>query len=119
MARSPSIIALKAEVYWSTVRAAVASAWSPLGRGVLTGKYRHSMPIDSRGANVDTAGWVQVYLDERGRRGGAAVGREAAALAVAVEQVQHVEAGDAAIARHGGRGGARRLFDAADFFPTG
>jgi aryl-alcohol dehydrogenase-like predicted oxidoreductase len=42
--------------------------WSPLGRGVLTGKYRHSMPIDSRGANVDTAGWVQVYLDERGRR---------------------------------------------------
>ena len=42
--------------------------WSPLGRGVLSGKYRHSMPIDSRGANADTAGWVQVYLDERGRR---------------------------------------------------
>jgi aryl-alcohol dehydrogenase-like predicted oxidoreductase len=42
--------------------------WSPLGRGVLTGKYRHSMPIDSRGANVETAAWVQVYLDERGRR---------------------------------------------------
>ncbi len=42
--------------------------WSPLGRGVLTGKYRHSMPIDSRGANAETAGWVQVYLDERGRR---------------------------------------------------
>ena len=43
-------------------------AWSPLGRGVLTGKYRHSMPIDSRGANAETAGWVQPYLDERGRR---------------------------------------------------
>ncbi len=43
-------------------------AWSPLGRGVLTGKYRHSMPIDSRGANVETAAWVQAYLDERGRR---------------------------------------------------
>ena len=42
--------------------------WSPLGRGVLTGKYRHSMPIDSRGANVETAAWVQAYLDERGRR---------------------------------------------------
>jgi aryl-alcohol dehydrogenase-like predicted oxidoreductase len=42
--------------------------WSPLGRGVLTGKYRHSTPIDSRGAHVDTAGWVQAYLDERGRR---------------------------------------------------
>jgi aryl-alcohol dehydrogenase-like predicted oxidoreductase len=45
--------------------------WSPLGRGVLTGKYRHTMPIDSRGANVETAARVQVYLDERGRRIGA------------------------------------------------
>jgi aryl-alcohol dehydrogenase-like predicted oxidoreductase len=43
-------------------------AWSPLGRGVLTGKYRHSIPIDSRGADPETAGWVQHYLDERGRR---------------------------------------------------
>ena len=43
-------------------------AWSPLGRGVLTGKYRHSMPADSRGGNADTAGWIQPYLDERGRR---------------------------------------------------
>jgi aryl-alcohol dehydrogenase-like predicted oxidoreductase len=43
-------------------------AWSPLGRGVLTGKYRHSTPIDSRGANADTAGWLQVYFDDRSRR---------------------------------------------------
>lgn len=42
--------------------------WSPLGRGVLTGKYRHGMPADSRGGNADTAAWVQVYLDDRGRR---------------------------------------------------
>ena len=42
--------------------------WSPLGRGVLTGKYRHSIPLDSRGANPETAGWVQAHLDERGRR---------------------------------------------------
>lgn len=42
--------------------------WSPLGRGVLTGKYRHSMPADSRGGNADSAGWIQLYLDERGRR---------------------------------------------------
>lgn len=42
--------------------------WSPLGRGVLTGKYRHSIPSDSRGGNAETSGWVQVYLDERGRR---------------------------------------------------
>ena len=27
------------------------AAWSPLGRGVLTGKYRHGMPADSRAAS--------------------------------------------------------------------
>lgn len=43
-------------------------AWSPLGRGVLTGKYRHSLPLDSRGANPETAGFVSTYLDDRGRR---------------------------------------------------
>lgn len=42
--------------------------WAPLGRGVLTGKYRHGTPADSRGGNADTAGWVQTYMDERGRR---------------------------------------------------
>ncbi|MDA3022213.1 MAG: aldo/keto reductase [Actinomycetota bacterium] len=42
--------------------------WSPLGRGVLTGKYRHSTPSDSRGGNADTAGWIQIYLEDRGRR---------------------------------------------------
>lgn len=31
-------------------------AWSPLGRGVLTGKYRGGVPTDSRGA---TPGWDQ------------------------------------------------------------
>jgi len=42
--------------------------WSPLGRGVLTGKYRHGTPADSRGGNADSAAWVQTYLDERARR---------------------------------------------------
>ena len=42
--------------------------WSPLGRGVLTGKYRHATPADSRGSNVETAGWIQIYLDDRCRR---------------------------------------------------
>ncbi len=42
--------------------------WSPLGRGVLTGKYRHSIPIDSRGANPDTSSFVNAYNDERARR---------------------------------------------------
>ena len=38
-------------------------AWSPLGRGVLTGKYRSSLPADSRGASSHLAGFVQPYLD--------------------------------------------------------
>lgn len=40
-------------------------AWSPLGRGVLTGKYRQSIPADSRAASEHLAGFVQPYLDER------------------------------------------------------
>ena len=43
-------------------------AWSPLGRGVLTGKYRSGMPVDSRGASPHFAGFVAPYLDERSRR---------------------------------------------------
>ncbi|WP_037578095.1 aldo/keto reductase [Phaeacidiphilus oryzae] len=42
-------------------------ASSPLGRGVLTGKYRHGTPQDSRGASPYLSGFVQPYLDERGR----------------------------------------------------
>ena len=42
--------------------------WSPLGRGVLTGKYRHSIPIDSRGAQAETAAWVNAYADQRSQR---------------------------------------------------
>jgi aryl-alcohol dehydrogenase-like predicted oxidoreductase len=42
--------------------------WSPLGRGVLTGKYRHSIPIDSRGASPDTSAFVNFYSDERAKR---------------------------------------------------
>jgi aryl-alcohol dehydrogenase-like predicted oxidoreductase len=40
---------------------------SPLGRGVLTGKYRHGTPLDSRGGSEDMAGFVAPYLDETGR----------------------------------------------------
>ncbi|WP_029253303.1 aldo/keto reductase [Paraoerskovia marina] len=40
-------------------------AWSPLGRGVLTGKYRDSLPADSRGASPHLAGFVEPYLDRR------------------------------------------------------
>ena len=36
--------------------------WSPLGRGVLTGKYRNGSPADSRGASAHFAGFVAPYL---------------------------------------------------------
>lgn len=37
-------------------------AWSALGRGVLTGKYRHSVPADSRAASPHLRGFVEPYL---------------------------------------------------------
>ncbi|MEV0202929.1 aldo/keto reductase [Nonomuraea sp. NPDC050691] len=43
-------------------------AWSPLGRGVLTGKYRTGIPADSRAATPHFADFVRPYLDERCRR---------------------------------------------------
>jgi aryl-alcohol dehydrogenase-like predicted oxidoreductase len=33
-------------------------AWSPLGRGILTGKYRHSTPSESRGASSQWQGFI-------------------------------------------------------------
>ncbi len=42
--------------------------WSPLGRGVLTGKYRSGLPSDSRGASAHFAGFVEPYLDARSSR---------------------------------------------------
>jgi aryl-alcohol dehydrogenase-like predicted oxidoreductase len=39
--------------------------WSPLGRGVLTGKYRNGRPLDSRAATEHLAPFVQVYLEPR------------------------------------------------------
>jgi len=38
--------------------------WSPLGRGVLTGKYRTGIPADSRAASDHLAGFVEPYLDD-------------------------------------------------------
>lgn len=40
-------------------------AWSPLGRGVLTGKYRNGTPSDSRGASQHFANFVAPYLNTR------------------------------------------------------
>ena len=40
-------------------------SWSPLGRGVLTGKYRGGTPADSRGASADRfAAFVAPYLTD-------------------------------------------------------
>lgn len=41
--------------------------WSPLGRGVLTGKYRGGPPADSRGASERWRGFVAPYLDAEAR----------------------------------------------------
>jgi len=44
------------------------TAWSPLGRGVLTGKYRNNTPADSRGASSHFANFVAPYLTDNSRR---------------------------------------------------
>lgn len=54
--------------------------WSPLGRGVLTGKYRTGTPTDSRGASNHFSGFVNPYLDDRGRGIVEAVSRAAEGL---------------------------------------
>ncbi|MFI2611887.1 aldo/keto reductase [Kitasatospora sp. NPDC018619] len=68
-------------------------AGSPLGRGVLTGKYRHGVPQDSRGASADLSAFVQPYLGERSRRivdalATAADGLASSPLAVALAWVR-------------------------------
>lgn len=43
-------------------------AWSPLGRGVLTGKYRRGIPSGSRAASRDFPCFAERFLDERSSR---------------------------------------------------
>ena len=43
-------------------------AWSPLGRGVLTGKYRRGMPSDSRGASPHFSNFIEPYLSDKSAR---------------------------------------------------
>ncbi|MCR6689875.1 aldo/keto reductase [Cellulomonas sp.] len=69
-------------------------AWSPLGRGVLTGKYRRTIPADSRAASPHLAGFVRPYLDAAG----AAV-VDALVLAAAGLQRQPLEVALAWLAR--------------------
>ena len=67
--------------------------WSPLGRGVLTGKYRTGIPADSRAATPHYAEFVEPYLNERGARivesvSTAAEGLGVSPLAVALSWVR-------------------------------
>ena len=43
-------------------------AWSPLGRGVLTGKYRNGVPSDSRGASPHFANFVEPYFSDEAKK---------------------------------------------------
>ncbi|MEU8520921.1 aldo/keto reductase [Streptomyces sp. NBC_01216] len=60
---------------------------SPLGRGVLTGKYRHGTPTDSRGGSETLAPFVEPYLDEAATRVVDAVTTAADGLATTPLQV--------------------------------
>ncbi|MEU1308653.1 aldo/keto reductase [Streptomyces cinnamoneus] len=60
---------------------------SPLGRGVLTGKYRRATPADSRGASEHLAPFVAPYLDDAAGRIVDAVRTAADGLAVTPLQV--------------------------------
>jgi aryl-alcohol dehydrogenase-like predicted oxidoreductase len=42
--------------------------WSPLGAGVLPGKYRSGTPADSRAASPHFARFIERFLDDRSRR---------------------------------------------------
>ncbi len=54
--------------------------WSPLGRGVLTGKYRTGTPADSRAASPHFASFVNGLLNDRNERIVDAVARAADGL---------------------------------------
>ncbi|MEU1376951.1 aldo/keto reductase [Streptomyces triculaminicus] len=60
---------------------------SPLGRGVLTGKYRRATPSDSRAASEHLAPFVEPYLDETATRIVDAVATAADGLATTSLQV--------------------------------
>jgi aryl-alcohol dehydrogenase-like predicted oxidoreductase len=61
--------------------------WSPLGAGVLTGKYRGGTPADSRAASPHFARFIERFLDDRSRRIVDAVATAADGLDVAPLEV--------------------------------
>lgn len=71
-------------------------AWSPLGRGVLTGKYRGGTPADSRAASPHFAAYVEPYLGGGSRRVVEAVATAAEGLGCAPLEVALAWVRDAA-----------------------
>lgn len=61
--------------------------WSPLGAGVLTGKYRSGTPADSRGASDQFVAFVEKYADEHSQRVVDAVATAADGLGVSATEV--------------------------------
>lgn len=62
-------------------------AWSPLGRGVLTGKYRAGTPADSRAASPHFTAFVDPYLTAPAQRVVSAVATAAEGLGLAPLEV--------------------------------
>ncbi|MBO1031312.1 aldo/keto reductase [Tessaracoccus sp. SD287] len=61
--------------------------WSPIGRGVLTGKYRTGVPRGSRGAADHFSWFVEPYLEEKSRAITDAVAKAAEGLDLSPQQV--------------------------------
>ncbi|MBC7307395.1 MAG: aldo/keto reductase [Dietzia sp.] len=62
-------------------------AWSPLGRGVLTGKYRSGVPAGSRATSPDFPAFAERFLDEHSMRVSEAVVMAARGLGVSPAEV--------------------------------
>lgn len=62
-------------------------AWSPLGRGVLAGRYRTGIPRDSRGGQAHFSWFVEPYLEARSRSVVEAVATAADGLDLSCAQV--------------------------------
>lgn len=95
------------------------TAWSPLGRGVLTGKYRYGTPSDSRAASQHFGAFVGEYLDDRARRivdavCTAAEGLDVAPLEVAMAWVRDQPGVVAAITGARTVGQLRTVLDSED-----
>ncbi|MDO5498473.1 MAG: aldo/keto reductase [Propionibacteriaceae bacterium] len=84
-----SLLARRAEVEVLPAARALGMGffpWSPLGRGVLSGKYRHGVPRDSRAAG-HFAWFVEAYLEARSRGVVEAVAKAAEGLELTPLQV--------------------------------